>query len=424
MSNIPQRYDTPPVTHTSAENAAEHRQVTVMWIGLFDSTTSSAHVSLLKEAISAYQQRIVEVMRFYDGSVLKNLNDGVLACFGYPMVQEDQAERAVLAGMQMIRAVAEIMAPVSLLTRVGIATGIVAVDDFIGSSGLASERDIVGEALRLAAIRSENTGPNTIVIGERTLKLLGNSLKSEDLTTKDLKGTALRQIVEIAEVPPERRATSRIQIVDLMIDFIREHEKLHDPKFLAEAEEQIKHWKTELMQLAKARSSIATAILKLKSAIAKFDEEYGEADRCVIAPQPIETLLSELEKWVDGAPPIVAILAERRKGRGRPSQPTHRHFFHFLCLLLATISAEGGKLTFDKNYPTRGTLVRALDLLRPHMPRGFIPEKLPIRVLIRARKISAGGLAAVAAFITQDLGRLQNLNVIERIAEGRERNGK
>jgi class 3 adenylate cyclase len=90
----PQRYDTPPVTHTSAENAAEHRQVTVMFIGLFDSTPSSAHVSLLKEAISAYQQRIVEVMRFYDGFVLKNLNDGVLACFGYPMVQEDQAERA------------------------------------------------------------------------------------------------------------------------------------------------------------------------------------------------------------------------------------------------------------------------------------------------------------------------------------------
>jgi hypothetical protein len=298
----------------------------------------------------------------------------------------------------------------------------VAVDDFIGSSGLASERDIIGEALSLAVNRSESTEPNTIVIGERTLKLLGNPLKSEDLTTKDLKGTALRQIVEIAEVPPERQAASRIQIVNMMIDFIREYERLHDPKFLAEAEEQIKHWKTELMQLAKARSSMASAILKLKSAIAKFDEQYGEADRCVvIAPQPIDTLLSELQKWVDSAPPIAAILAEERKGRGRPSQPTHRHFHDFLCLLLATVSAEGGKLTFDRNYPTRSTLVRALDLLRPHMPRGFIPEKLPVRVLIRARKISAGGFAALDALITQRLRPLQNLNVIKRIAEGRER---
>jgi class 3 adenylate cyclase len=391
-----------------AQGSAERQQVTGIFVGLFDSTTPSL--------ISAAQRQIAEVVHFLDGIVAKNLNDGVLAYFGYPQVYEDHAERAVLAAVQAISAVASIRAPPSLQARVGIATGMAAADDLIGSG----VNDVFTEARNLAARQPESTEPNTVVIAvaESTLKLLGNPLKFEDIRTKDLKGVALEQIAEIAKVPPERRTALRIEIVNLMINFIRLHQGLHDPKLHTEMSDQLKVWKTNLMRVVKARRLMGEAALELKSAIEKFDESYGEADRCtVVAPQPIDRLLSEFQEWVSSAPPIAAIRANESKRRGRPSRPTHAHFHDFLCGLLGIVKDEGGKLTFDKNYPTRGTLVRVLDLLRPHMPREFIPENLPVRVLISAQKIGSGGFVALEASLSGDLSCFSNLRVLEKIVE-------
>ena len=385
----------PSTTYTSGKNSADRRQVTVMFTGLVNSTTLSADTGSqpITGAISAGQQRVAEVVRFYDGFVVKNLNDGVLACFGYPQVHEDDVERTILAGAQVIRAVADIEAPSSLQARVGIATGIVVVNDLIGT-GAAHERGIIGEARKLAARRPESAEPNTIVISESAQKRHG---KFEDLGTKDLKGISIGQIAETAKVPPERRLSFWIGIANTMIHFIREHERMTDPKLL---NEQIKRWKKELKQMAKARSSMATAALELKSAIAKFDEKYGEAVRCVFVAPPIDTLLSEVQEWMNTPPPIAAQRAEWRKGRGRPSRPTYAPFHTFLCLLLVIVNVEGGKLTFNKNYPRRGTLVRFLNLLRPHMPRGFIPEIPPVRVLIEAQKVATGGIEALEAMMS------------------------
>jgi class 3 adenylate cyclase len=358
------------------QGSAERQQVKGIFVGLFDLTTPSVHIDAqpVAEVISVAQRQVAEVVHFYDGIVAKNLTDGVLAYFGYQQVYEDHAERAVLAAAQAIRAVTRIQAPPSLQTRVGIATGMVAVDDLIGSG----VDDVFREARILAARRPESSEPNTVVIAESTRKMLGSPLKFEDIRTKDLKGVALEQMAEIAKAPLERRAAFRIEITELMIDFIREYERLHDSTFLMEMGEQLKRWKIELMQVVKARSLMATAALQLKSAIEKFDKKYGEADRCVfVAPQPIDTLLSELQEWSNSTPPIVAQMDKERKGRGRPSRPTHTQFHDFLCLLLSIVNAEGGKLTFDKNYPTRGTLVRALGLLRPHMPSRIHSRETP-----------------------------------------------
>jgi class 3 adenylate cyclase len=153
------------------QGSAERQQLTGVFVGLFDSTTPSIHTDVqpVTEVISAAQRQVAEVVHFYDGIVARNQNDGVLAYFGYQQVYEDHAERAVLAAAQAIRAVASIEGPPSLQTRVGIATGIAAVDDLIGSR----VDDVFSDARILAARRPESSEPNTVVIAESTRKLLG-----------------------------------------------------------------------------------------------------------------------------------------------------------------------------------------------------------------------------------------------------------
>ncbi len=117
------------------------------------------------------------------------MGDGVLVYFGYPQAHEDDAERAVRAGLELIAAVAALETRVALQTRVGIATGVVVVGDLIGA-GAAQEQAVVGETPNLAARLQGIAEPNTVVIAEGTRKLLGNLFELEDLGAKDLKGIA------------------------------------------------------------------------------------------------------------------------------------------------------------------------------------------------------------------------------------------
>jgi class 3 adenylate cyclase/predicted ATPase len=141
----------------------------------------------LREVISAYQKCVAETVRRFDGFVAKYMGDGVLVYFGYPQAHEDDAERAVRAGLELITAVAGIKTRAPLQTRVGIATGLVVVGDLIGS-GEAQERGIVGETPNLAARLQGIAEPNVVVIAEGTRRLLGNLFELEDLGAKDLKG--------------------------------------------------------------------------------------------------------------------------------------------------------------------------------------------------------------------------------------------
>ena len=134
------------------EDRAERRQVTVMFSDLVGSTALSARMDPedLREVISAYQKCVAETVQRFGGFVAKYMGDGVLIYFGYPQAHEDDAERAVRAGLELIAAVTALKSPVPLQTRVGIATGLVVVGDLIGS-GEAQERGIVGETPNLAA---------------------------------------------------------------------------------------------------------------------------------------------------------------------------------------------------------------------------------------------------------------------------------
>ena len=177
--------------HKPAHDTAERRQVTVMFSDLVGSTALSARMDPedLREVISAYQKCVAETVGRFGGYVAKYMGDGVLVYFGYPQAHEDDAERAVRAGLELIAAVSALKAPVSLQTRVGIATGLVVVGDLIGS-GEAQERGIVGETPNLAGRLQGIAEPNTVVIAEGTRKLLGNLFELKDLGPSDLRGIA------------------------------------------------------------------------------------------------------------------------------------------------------------------------------------------------------------------------------------------
>jgi class 3 adenylate cyclase/predicted ATPase len=172
-------------------DAAERRQVTVMFSDLVGSTALSARMDPedLREVIAAYHECVAEVMRRYNGFVAQYLGDGVLVYFGYPQAHEHDAERAVRAGLELIAAVVALKTRVALQTRIGIATGLVVVGDLM-DSGNATERGIVGETPNLAARLQGIAEPNMVVIAEGTRKLLGNLFELEDLGAREHKGIA------------------------------------------------------------------------------------------------------------------------------------------------------------------------------------------------------------------------------------------
>ena len=179
-------------TEPKPQDTAERRQVTVMFSDLVGSTALSARMDPedLREVISAYQKCVAETVRRFGGFVAQYLGDGVLVYFGYPEAHEDDAERAVRAGLELIAAVIALKTPASLQTRVGIATGLVVVGDLMTGSGQVHERGIVGETPNLAARLQGIAQPNTVVIAEATRRLLGNLFELKDLGARDLKGVA------------------------------------------------------------------------------------------------------------------------------------------------------------------------------------------------------------------------------------------
>ena len=179
----------PPAPRTA--DTAERRQVTVMFSDLVGSTALAAQMDPedLRELISAYHKCVAETVRRFGGFVAQYLGDGVLVYFGYPEAHEDDAERAVRAGLEVIVALGAIKTPALLQTRVGIATGLVVVGDLTGL-GEGRESAIIGETPNLAARLQGIAEPNSVVIAEATRRLLGNLFELRDLGTRELKGLA------------------------------------------------------------------------------------------------------------------------------------------------------------------------------------------------------------------------------------------
>jgi class 3 adenylate cyclase len=171
---------------------AERRQLTVMFCDLVGSTPLSARLDPedLREVISAYHRAVAEVVAGFDGFVAKYMGDGVLVYFGYPLAHEDDAERAVRAGLGLIEAVGRLdIKSVKLQARVGIATGLVVVGDRIGE-GSAQEQSVVGETPNLAARLQSMAEPDAVVIAAGTRRLVGDLFEYRDLGAVEVKGIA------------------------------------------------------------------------------------------------------------------------------------------------------------------------------------------------------------------------------------------
>ncbi len=178
--------------HAAAAHEAERRQLTVMFVDLVQSTELAAQLDPedLRDVIHRYQNAVAGEVARYEGHVAKFMGDGVLVYFGYPMAHEDEAERAVRAGLGVVEAVGrETAAGRRLRVRIGVATGQVVVGDLVGE-GAAQEEAVIGETPNLAARLQEAGAPGQVVVAPATCELLAGLFEVAELGSKSLKGFA------------------------------------------------------------------------------------------------------------------------------------------------------------------------------------------------------------------------------------------
>ena len=172
---------------------AERRHLTVMICDLVGSTALSAQLDPedMRAVIDAYHAACARITRSYDGFLAEFRGDGILAYFGYPVAHEDDAERTVRVGLDIIAAVArlETLAAEPLAVRIGIATGVVVIGD-LSREGALREHAVVGDTPNLAARLQALAAPGTVVVGASTRRLLGDLFHLRDLGRHEVKGIA------------------------------------------------------------------------------------------------------------------------------------------------------------------------------------------------------------------------------------------
>jgi class 3 adenylate cyclase len=195
---------------------AERRQLTVLFCDLVDSTVLASQLDPeeLREVVRAYQDICAKVITLFEGYIAQYLGDGLLVYFGYPLAHEDDAQRAVRAGLGMIDALGQLNTRleqewgVRLAVRLGIHTGLVVVGEVGG--GTRQEQLALGETPNLAARLQGIAAPNTLVISATTLQLLSGFFACQSLGTQLLKGFA--QPLEVYQVLSESTARSRLDV--------------------------------------------------------------------------------------------------------------------------------------------------------------------------------------------------------------------
>jgi len=196
--------DEPP---PAAPSSAERRQLTVLFCDLVGSTglAEGLDPEELRGVLGRYREAVDGVVGRYGGHVAQHLGDGVMAYFGWPVAYEDDAERAIHAGLEAVDAVAGLAAPVGLAARVGIATGLVVVGEGVDAAGELA----VGETPNLAARVQAFAEPRQVVTGERTLRLVGSVFATESLGVHALKG--LSAPIELFRITGRGGAETRFE---------------------------------------------------------------------------------------------------------------------------------------------------------------------------------------------------------------------
>jgi class 3 adenylate cyclase/predicted ATPase len=205
---------------------AERRQITVMFCDLVGSTELSGKLDPedLREVMASYQKAASTVIEHYEGHVAQYLGDGLMIYFGWPQAHEDDAQRAIRAGLEIIEAVNGLATSVDLSIRIGVATGAVVVGDSRGDNR-DDAKLAVGETPNLAARIQGVAAADTVLIGEATRRLIGGTFELDELGPQDLKGIDTATIVYrvMGEAAAESRfAASHDALLTPLVG--REHE--------------------------------------------------------------------------------------------------------------------------------------------------------------------------------------------------------
>jgi class 3 adenylate cyclase/predicted ATPase len=203
-----------PVATDTPTRDAERRQLSVMFVDLVGSTELAGRLDpeVLREVIIAYQETCAEAVSRFEGHIAKYIGDGLLVYFGYPQAHEDDARRAVSAGLDIVEGVGNLNQQlahgpsVELRVRVGIHTGLVVAGEMGG--GETREADaIVGETPNVAARIEGLAKPNTIAISATTHALVEGLFECDDLGPQCLRGVA--DAVDVYRVLGESGVHSR-----------------------------------------------------------------------------------------------------------------------------------------------------------------------------------------------------------------------
>ena len=194
---------------------AERRHLTVLFSDLVGSTELSEQLDPedLQAILHQYQVACTKVVALYEGYLAKYLGDGILAYFGFPSAHEDDANRAIQAGLGIVASIKSISAQfaaqtgIAISVRVGIHTGLVVVGDIDQVNALESNA-IVGHTPNLAARLQSVAKPNTVVISSDTYKLIRGYFEAAELGSHELKGVS--QPVQLYRIEGESNARSRL----------------------------------------------------------------------------------------------------------------------------------------------------------------------------------------------------------------------
>jgi class 3 adenylate cyclase len=191
-----------------------------MFCDLVDSTALSAQLDPeeLREVVSAYHETCAGTIRRYGGHTAQHLGDGLLVYFGYPVAHEDDAQRAVRTGLEILAALSSLNArlpstikarlPHPVQVRIGVHTGLVV----IGEIGSSEKREILalGETPNLAARVQGVAEPNTLAISAVTQHLVQGLFECQDLGPQSLKGISTP--LSLYRVVRESAAQSRFEV--------------------------------------------------------------------------------------------------------------------------------------------------------------------------------------------------------------------
>src|SRR5262249_40148083 len=210
----PTQAEPPPTAPHTPE--AERRQLTVMFCDLVDSTKLSSQLDPeeYRDMVRAYQNVCTEVIQRYDGHIAQLLGDGLLAYFGYPQAHEDDAQRAVRTGLEILDAMEALNnriehdKGIGLAVRLGIHTGLVVVGE-MGGVG-RQEQLALGEVPNVASRIQGLAEPNTLIISTDTYRLIQGYFDCRELGAQALRGVA--EPLHVYRVLQESGARGRLDV--------------------------------------------------------------------------------------------------------------------------------------------------------------------------------------------------------------------